>query len=228
MTTTDTSSVSSLLTSNSSTGTSASSLSQVSASQTDFLTLLTTQLQTQDPFNPVENSDLVAQLATISNTSGIAEMNQSMAQIAEGISTMQSILQSSRLGDAASWIGHAMLVESDRAAPNAAGDYSGQITLAEPGEDVQISLVDSDGNTVRTIDLGARAEGDVSFYWDGYDDAGNYVAGDTYQVKVSGAETSRIASWASIAAVQSPADSTASKLITPLGTFDPSDAIKLL
>ena len=209
-------------------GTSSGSLSQMSASQTDFLTLLTTQLQTQDPFNPVENSDLVAQLATISNTSGIAEMNQSMANIADSIGTMQSIMQSSRLGDAASWIGHAMLVESDQAAPNAAGDYSGQITLSEPGDDVKISLVDSDGNTVKTMDMGAREKGDVSFYWDGYDDNGNYVAGDTYQVKVSGADTSRIASWASVAAVQSPADSTASKLITPLGTFNPSDAIKLL
>ncbi len=223
MTTIDTSS-----TSGTSSGASASSLSKVSTTQTDFLTLLTTQLQTQDPFNPVENSDLVAQLATISNTSGIAEMNQSMSNIADSIATMQSLMQSSRLGDAASWIGHAMLVESDKAAPNSAGDYSGQITLSEPSDDVTVSLVDSDGNTVKTIDLGAQEKGDVSFYWNGYDDGGNYVAGETYQVKVNGADTSKVATWASIAAVQSPADSSASKLITPLGTFDPSDAIKLL
>jgi len=207
---------------------SASATTPVSMGQTDFLRLLTTQLQTQDPFNPVDNTDLVAQMATISNTTGIAEMNQSMAKVADSIATMQSIMQSSRLGDAASWIGHSMLVKSDRAAPNAAGDYSGQITLAEPGSDVKISLIDSEGKTVKTIDLGAREKGDVSFYWDGFDDAGAYVAGDIYQVKVTGAPTSSIASWASIAAVQSPADSTASKLITPLGTFNPGDAIKLL
>lgn len=216
-------------TSNTTSGTtSKSTVSQVSMGQTDFLALLTAQLQTQDPFNPVDNTDLVAQMATISNTSGIAEMNQSMSAIASSISTMQNLMQSSRLGDAASWIGHAMLVESDQAAPNAAGDYSGQVTLAEAGDDVTISLVDSDGKTVKTIDLGAREKGDVSFYWDGYDDDGTYVAGDTYQVKVTGADTSSIATWASIAAVQSPADSTMSKLITPLGTFHPEDAIKLL
>lgn len=225
----DTSSVSSTLTSTSaSTGTSASSLTQVSTTQTDFLTLLTAQLETQDPFDPVDNADLVAQLATISNTTGIAEMNQSISEMTASMASIEGLLSTSRLGDAASWIGRTMLVESDHAAPNAAGDYSGQITLTDASDDVTVSLVDGDGNTVKTIALGAQAKGDVSFYWDGYDDAGNYVAGDTYKVKVSGAETSSIATWASIAAVQSPADSSASRLITPLGTFSPTDALKLL
>jgi len=72
-------------------------VAQRSIMQTDFLTLLTAQLKYQDPFNPTDNADLVAQMATISNTSGIAEMNQSLASIKE-------TLAGNRLGDAASWI----------------------------------------------------------------------------------------------------------------------------
>ncbi|MGD9812296.1 MAG: flagellar hook assembly protein FlgD [Sphingobium sp.] len=198
----------------------ASGVSQQSIMQTDFLTLLTAQLKTQDPFNPTDNADLVAQMATISNTSGIAEMNQALQRI-------EATLSGTRLGDAASWIGHSMLVTSNLAAPNARGDYAGQITLGQDETAVSVDFVDGSGATVHSIDLGAQKAGDVPFYWDGTDGQGNYIAGQTLQVKVRGAAPTNVATWASIAAVQSPADGTASKLITPLGSFSPDQALKL-
>lgn len=193
---------------------------QQSLAQTDFLTLLTAQLKSQDPFNPMDNADLVAQMATISNTSGIAEMNASLKTIADSVA-------GNRLGDAASWIGRSMLVTSNIAAPNANGEYAGQFTLDAAATGVSVDLVDGSGNIVKTIALGDRPAGESSFYWDGYDDTGTYVAGQSLQVKVNGAAPTNVATWASVAAVQSPADGTASKLITPLGSFSPSDALKL-
>lgn len=193
---------------------------QKSMAQTDFLTLLTAQLKSQDPFAPMDNAQMVAQMATISNTSGISEMNQSLASIKETLSN-------SRLGDAASWIGRSMLVKSNIASPNSAGDYAGQFTLAADASNISVDLVDGTGKVVKTIDMGAKPKGDVNFYWDGRDADGTYVAGQTLQVKVNGATPSSTATWASVAAVQSPADGSASKLITPIGSFSPSDAIKL-
>lgn len=203
-------------------------MSQQDLGQADFLRLLTAQLQAQDPLNPVENADLVAQMATITTTSGITEMNKSLSGISTAIANMEEIVTSSRFGDAASWIGRNMLVESDYASPDTAGGYNGQITLSEAGSDVTVRLVNDSGETIKSISLGAQGKGDAAFYWDGRDDAGNYVAGDTYKIEVDGATPSSTASWTSIAAIQSPADSSASKLITPLGTFSPGDAIKLL
>ena len=208
--------------------TSPSSLSQKTLDQTDFLKLLTTQLQAQDPLNPVSNADLVAQMATITTTSGISSMNDSLGAISKVLSSMQSDLGASRVGDAANWIGHSMLVSSDKATPNAAGDYSGQFSIDGASSDVQVNLVDGNGNTVKTLDLGAQGKGTVSYYWDGKDAGGNYVAGDTYSVQVTGANASDKASYASIVAVQSPGNSSASKLITALGSFSPSDALKLI
>jgi len=72
-------------------------------SQDDFLKLMTTQLTTQDPFNPVDNTQMVAQMAQFSQVAGISQMNQSLQTIAAS-------LGGSRLSDAASWIGHSMLV----------------------------------------------------------------------------------------------------------------------
>lgn len=188
--------------------------------QADFLRLLTAQMQTQDPFEPMDNAQMVSQMATITNSSGIAEMNQSLK-------TLTSELTGSRLGDAASWIGKSMLVQSNIAAPDAAGQYMGQINFADATSGASVDLVDGNGNVVKTIDLGDQAAGDVNFYWDGKDDAGNTVATDALKIKVNGATPSRVASWATIAAVQSPADGSSSKLITALGTYTPSDAISL-
>ena len=200
--------------------TSGGGLTQKTLGQSDFLRLFTAQLQYQDPLNPQTNADMVAQMATISNTSGVAEMNQSLQRI-------ESTLTGNRLGNAASWIGRSMLVTSNLAAPNAQGDYAGRFTLGQDAPGVSVDFIDSSGATVHSIDLGARSAGNVPFYWDGTDGQGNYIAGQTLQVKVRGANPTAVATWASIAAVQSPADGTTSKLITPLGSYSPTEALEL-
>lgn len=189
--------------------------------QSSFLTLLTAQMQYQDPLEPVDNTQMVSQMATITQSTGIAEMNQSLKNLA-------SELTGTRLGDAASWIGKSMLVQSNIAVPDASGYYAGQITMPSATEGATVSLVDADGNVVKSIDLGSQAAGDVSFYWDGKDDAGETVSSSALQVKVSGATPSKVATWATIAAVQSPADGSSSKLITALGSYSPTDALSLM
>ena len=188
--------------------------------QADFLRLLTAQMQTQDPFEPVNNAEMVSQMATITNSSGIAEMNQS-------IKTLASELTGTRLGDAASWIGRSMLVQSNIAAPDASGLYAGQITLPAAVDGASVDLVDASGNVVKSIDLGSQQAGDVSFYWDGKDETGTTVSTAALQVKVNGATPSKVATWATIAAVQSPADGSSTKLITALGSYSPTDALSL-
>ncbi|MGE4321508.1 MAG: flagellar hook assembly protein FlgD [Sphingobium sp.] len=188
--------------------------------QADFLRLLTAQMQTQDPFEPVNNAELVSQMATITNSSGIAEMNASLMSIKDQLS-------GTRIGDAASWIGRSMLVTSNIAVPDATGLYAGQITLPAAIESGSIDLLDAGGTVVKSIDLGAQPAGDLSFHWDGKDDAGETVATSALQVRVNGATPSRVATWATVAAVQSPADGSSSKLITALGSYSPSDALSL-
>ncbi|MEC3912149.1 flagellar hook capping FlgD N-terminal domain-containing protein [Sphingobium sp. CR2-8] len=189
--------------------------------QASFLTLLTAQMQYQDPFEPVDNAQMVSQMATITNSSGIAEMNQTLKGLAKEMT-------GTRLGDAASWIGKSMLVQSNIAAPDASGTYAGQITLPAATQGATIDLVDASGNVVKTIDMGSQPAGAVTFYWDGKNDAGDTVATSALQVKVNGATPTKVATWATIAAVQSPADGSSSKLITALGSYSPSDAISLM
>jgi len=120
-----------------------------------------------------------------------------------------------------------MLVASDIATPDRAGSYAGEITLAEDAASLSIDLVDMNGDTVRTLDLGAQKAGAIGFYWDGMDEAGEMIGGGALQVKLRGGRSTQIATWASIAAVQSPASGTDARLITPLGNFSPTDALRL-
>ena len=188
--------------------------------QADFLRLLTAQMQTQDPFAPMDNAQMVAQMATITNSSGIAEMNQTLKGLA-------SQLTGSRLGDAASWIGKSMLVQSNIAAPDAQGQYAGQVTFKDATSGASIDLIDGAGAVVKTIELGNQPAGDVHFHWNGKNDAGEPIAADALKIRVNGATPARVASWATVAAVQSPADGSAAKLITALGSYSPADALSL-
>jgi len=192
--------------------------------QTAFLKLMTTQMQTQDPFNPVDNTQMVAQMAQFSATTGIAEMNASLK-------TMSASLASSRVGDAASWIGKSALVQSKTAAPLADGGYAGNVTLPRDASQVDISLVDSTGKVVYNGSANNVAAGDVPFYWNGKDADGNAVPGPltvSVNAKDSSAQymESTVATWTTVSGVQSPASGT-TKLVTPLGVIAPEDAIQL-
>lgn len=188
--------------------------------QKGFLRLMTAQLQYQDPFSPMDNNQMVQQMATFTSL----ENQTSGNKLLQGISDS---LTGTRLSDAASWIGKSMLVKGDIATPDRSGAYAGEITLSQDAQAVAVDLVDSNGKVVKSLDLGDRKAGAASFYWDGTNDAGEFVGNQPLKVQVRGGQTTQIATWATIAAVQSPASGTDARLITALGNFQPSDALRL-
>lgn len=193
--------------------------------QNDFLKLMTTQLTTQDPFNPVDNTQMVAQMAQFSQVAGIAQMNQSLQAIAAS-------LGGNRLSDAASWIGHSMLVTSDIATPLRDGSYAGQFTLTDPADQVVVNFVDGNGAVVHSETLGAQAAGDMSFAWDGKNEAGEAVATGPLRLVVTATQNGQsrnaaTATWTAIGGIQSPSSGGESRLVTGLGLLEPSAAIRL-
>ncbi|PTQ08146.1 flagellar hook capping protein [Sphingomonas oleivorans] len=192
--------------------------------QNAFLKLMTTQLKTQDPFEPVDNSQMVAQMAQFSSVAGISEINASLK-------TMADDLAASRIGDAASWIGRAALIESDVAAPLSNGSYAGEIALPKDASAVTLSLVDENGSVHHTQSFGAQAAGPLAFHWDGKGTDGQPVGKPLRLiVTASAAEGGTMevgtSTWAGIAGVQSPA-SGSTKLVTGLGLINPAEALRL-
>ena len=50
--------------------------------QGDFLKLMTAQLQQQDPFEPMDNKEMLAQMAQFTSLGGINDVNDTLKQIA--------------------------------------------------------------------------------------------------------------------------------------------------
>jgi flagellar basal-body rod modification protein FlgD len=196
-----------------------------SMDQSDFLRLMTTQLTTQDPFNPVDNTQMVAQMAQFSQVAGIAEMNASLK-------TLVDSLGAGRVGDMSGWIGRSVLVSSDTAAALPDGSYAGEIALSKDADQLSLSLVAADGSIAHSEDLGPRQAGSVPFSWDGKGLDGSSVPGPLKLVVTAsaGAETvqTATAAWTRIGGIQSPASGAATRLLTPLGALAPDAAIRLI
>jgi len=59
-----------------------------SLGQGDFLRLLTVQMQQQDPFDPVDNKEMLAQMAQFSSLAGVADTNKALAAISEKLDAL--------------------------------------------------------------------------------------------------------------------------------------------
>lgn len=155
------------------------SKSQVDAQQDRFLKLLTTQLKNQDPLNPMDNAQTTSQLAQISTVDGIEKLNATL-------STLMSNMQSTGALQAATLVGHAVLV-SGSGIQVASGMAVGGVELSDPASQVTVTVSDSSGKTLRTLELGKLDAGTHEFVWDGKDNEGNIVADGNYKMTVAAA-----------------------------------------
>ena len=90
----------------------------LSARQSDelresFMTLLITQLQNQDPLNPMENAEMTSQLAQINTVSGIEELNSTLEGITSQMDANQALQASGLIGKGVMVPGKDVLVEQD-------------------------------------------------------------------------------------------------------------------
>ena len=69
-----------------------------SLTQEDFLSLLTTQLAYQDPTKPVDNAQMVSQMAQISTVDGITSLNSSVSNLSTVVTSSQALMASSLVG----------------------------------------------------------------------------------------------------------------------------------
>ena len=76
---------------NSNTSTAGLSTRQSAELRESFMTLLITQLQNQDPLNPMENSEMTSQLAQINTVSGIEELNATLNGITQQMDAAQTL-----------------------------------------------------------------------------------------------------------------------------------------
>ena len=143
-----------------------------------FLKLLVTQLNNQDPLNPLDNAELTSQLAQMSTVSGIEKLNTAFQSLLAQSGSSQ-VLQS------ASLIGHAVLVPGTglTLAQGVAVPFA--VEVPQGADSVKVTVTNAAGNTVRSFDLGALPQGVKTLSWDGRSDAGAPLADGAYSFNVT-------------------------------------------
>jgi flagellar basal-body rod modification protein FlgD len=77
-------------------------------------------------------------------------------------------------------VGRSVIAPGDKAVVDTTKSFSGTVVVPSAVASATLKITDTDGKTVRTIDLGAQKAGNASFIWDGKNDAGETVAAGTY------------------------------------------------
>lgn len=154
-------------------------------SQSDFLQLLTTQLKSQDPTKPMDNSQMAAEMAQFAQLGTLQNIQSSLTGLS---SNLGSDMQTSQVLSSANLVGRQVLV------PSTSLNYSGSsvnggVNVTTAG-DVVVTIKDGNGNVVNTIDLGAQQAGLANFTWNGKDSSGNAVANGTFAISANNGGTS--------------------------------------
>lgn len=141
----------------------------------DFMNLLVTQLTHQDPFKPMENTELATQISQFATVSGIDDLNKSFSDFAGNMVAQQSI-QASNL------VGHEVMIESYTGVLPTGGSLNGAVYLPSAGSNVKVQITDKSGALVRELSLGQQNAGMSQFSWDGITDSGDYADPGQYNI----------------------------------------------
>ncbi|MEA3223917.1 MAG: flagellar hook capping FlgD N-terminal domain-containing protein [Thermodesulfobacteriota bacterium] len=159
------------------------SLNSSSATGTDslgkdaFLRLLTTQLQYQNPLDPMEDTEFTSQLAQFSSLEQLTDMGLYMEKLNKLQGSINNIQALSFIGKQVSATGNIV-------------EYSGQdinlnFELEDSAAEVVVKVYTDEGTLVRTINMADAPRGDIQCLWDGKNDSGNDVSAGRYVFSVA-------------------------------------------
>ncbi len=129
----------------------------VQASADRFLKLLITQMQNQDPLNPMDNAQVTSQMAQINTVSGIEKLNLTVQGLSDQFLQMQALQGAALVGSDVVVPGNQMSI---------AGDVGqGGFELTTAADKVKVEVLNGAGIVIDTMSLGAQGAGRHSFNW---------------------------------------------------------------
>jgi flagellar basal-body rod modification protein FlgD len=159
--------------------TSANALTALSGNFNDFLSLLTTQLQNQDPSSPLDTSQFTSELVEFTGVEQQINTNASLTSLIQAT-------QGTEVIQASAMTGKSVVVNS----PNLAlQNGAASINFTTPGaEPVTVTVSNSSGTVLKTAQVSASS-GANTWSWDGTSDSGAQEPDGSYAVTVNGTTT---------------------------------------
>jgi len=147
----------------------------------DFLKLFTMQLRYQDPLNPMSNTEFTAQLAQFSSLEQLSNISSQLHDLLVYQNSLQNTLTNDLIGRKVKVSGNEVYLK-DKAEIS--------YTLQSDASQAKISVYNSSGDLVRTVDLGQQTSGEQNYVWDGKDNNGVQLPEGKYQMKVDALDAS--------------------------------------
>lgn len=165
-------------------GTAAASLSnavQGGFSKQEFLNLLVAQLQNQDPLSPLKGQEFASQLAQFSSVEQLTSIDGNLQQ-----SIKSNVVLSQTINNtlATALIGKQVTAQGNQIDLSANTPVDVPFHLGENASEVKVTITDTAGNVVRTIDARGKSSGIRSVAWDGKDDHGDALPQGIYNFSI--------------------------------------------
>jgi len=161
---------------------STSGAANIASNFDSFLQLLTTQLQNQDPTDPLDTNQFTQELVSFSSVEQQINMNTNLSTLISLQQTAQSTAALNFLGTTVTVNGNAAVLGSGQ--PNPTWNY----TLTKPST-VAINVSSATGQLVYSTTQTLQA-GNQTFTWNGTDSVGNVWPNGTYTVSVTATDAS--------------------------------------
>lgn len=150
-----------------------------------FLTLLVTQLSNQDPLDPQDDTEFIAQLAQFTQVEELQKLNEGMTSMVEAYDREQFLSATSLLRTRVLSAGTSV---SKVTLDKTTGEYGTTTVYFTSDRDMAsctVNVYGSGGQIIYSEDYGARQADTYSFTWDGTDGNGNVIADGIYEIGVT-------------------------------------------
>lgn len=150
----------------------------VELGQSEFLSLLIAQLKAQDPLDPMNGTEFTAQLAQFTSLEQLKDINSSLVQMAESQHEVFNAQAVNFIGKTVWASGNSVYLDQDKGCEL-------NFSLGGAAGSVFISIYDSYGRYLTTIEEKNLPPGDQTVVWNGKDASGKALPEGVYSFEIS-------------------------------------------
>ena len=147
----------------------------------DFLNLLITQLQNQDPLNPTDSTEFTAQLAQFSSLEQLSNVNENLEQL-------QNYQSAANNSQAVSLLGKEITANGNSLKLSDGEPIDCDFNLSRDAATAVVNIYDSTGGFVKAIESEGLSAGRHTLVWDGTDRNGNPATDGSYTFETLAAD----------------------------------------
>jgi len=144
----------------------------------DFMKLLLTELQYQDPTEPMDSEKILTQTSQLATLEASENTNKALSDLAASLGNSQQFSTIAAIGKTADIGSNALVLDEG-------SDTTFEIYFPDDVERGNVEILDVNGNILKTLDVGTNPKGVYQFTWDGTDSTGNVVESGIYYATAS-------------------------------------------